>query len=183
MEKGLTASLLRFGPQLSLRTGDQTRLVVSLRREAAKLQDPRTTQEVEAFLEDFKRQFPHLGSVVTTLDDRQVISWVRFDLEAIYKRLRAEGIPVVLQTFPPQRFHPVPWLADQAIRQFAEEKRIILSDSYSALSQLFKDSKAKEEYYRKPSGGRDDHLNELGYQMVAEILYKTLESSDLLPRQ
>jgi hypothetical protein len=104
------------------------------------------------------------------LEPAELSAWVTHDLIALVRYARAHGAETLLVTYPPERFTGRERPVDAAIRRAAAATGAPLSDVSSELRKRW-DGRALEQYYGTPGfPGRDDHLNEEGNALVANII-------------
>ena len=143
--------------------------------------DPSLAPEFERFRENFLRLHPNIGWTMDVVRREDELPWVRFDLRKLLEEVRARGLPLVLQTYPPKRYSEDEWLANIAIREFSTETGVFISDTDQALRHYFREHGEKDGLYSFFQGSLDDHLNDRGYGLVAEILRDTLLEHKLVP--
>ncbi|MGZ3700785.1 MAG: hypothetical protein ACXWSD_03325 [Bdellovibrionota bacterium] len=108
-----------------------------------------------------------------SLDD--VNAWVFHDLRAIVHLARDRGIPVMLQTYPTERFSARDHAVDLVIREAAARLGVPLSDTSRELSRRWT-GRALPEFYEPQS----DTLNADGNALVGKILLEDLRRAGLI---
>lgn len=108
-----------------------------------------------------------------------VLGWAGHDIAAIAAYLREKNIPLIIQTFPPERKpslnrRPI----DAVVLKSCDAGECVLSDTWSAFSHLSgKLSQAElKKIFSNKFGDTDAHLNEVGHSMIARKL-----AQDVLP--
>jgi lysophospholipase L1-like esterase len=125
-------------------------------------------------------ELPSLSSrFEATYDETLLLRWAGHDLVGIAAYLLEKKVPLVLQTFPPERLPGLPRRPiDAVILNSCDGGTCILSDTWSIFAPLSaKLTKAGlETIFSNKFGNTDAHLNEAGHAMIAEKLAR-----DVLP--
>lgn len=111
-------------------------------------------------------------------NDDLAYRWVAYDLAAMAATLRERNVPLILQTFPPQRLPHLPRREiDKVVLSSCQTENCTLSDTWSVFAPLSGKLHADlGEIFSNKFGHTDSHLNETGHAMVAEKLAR-----DVLP--
>ena len=111
------------------------------------------------------------------LEDEMISRWIFHDLAALVRFARGRGIPVLLATYPPDRFTGKERSADTVIRRVADALKVPLADVASELGRRW-NGRALEAFY--VSEEKADQLNGEGNSLVAGILVEEMERLELL---
>ena len=104
----------------------------------------------------------------------EILAWVYRDLTALVRLARKSGVPVLLQTYPPERFSGRERPVNAVIRAVAQAQDVPLSDIASELRKSW-NGRALEQYYGTPGLRQGpDFLNREGNGLVAGFLMENL---------
>gem|GEM_PF-3978718 len=125
---------------------------------------------------------PEASALYVDFSEAEWREWIEHDLHAILKITESKGAQLVLQGYPPYRSPSgdrVCRILDPWLKQFAENQRLPWIDTCQELQKAFamkqKPPRSRESFYLTQYGPHDDHLNELGYARLAEILDRELQ--------
>ncbi|MFC1514900.1 tetratricopeptide repeat protein [Candidatus Omnitrophota bacterium] len=98
---------------------------------------------------------------------KKIISeWAESDLKTIIKICQAQGVKIILQTYP--RNNEV----NEAIRNVAKECSVPLVDNYESFSELWDKGYDLGDYFELPDGS--GHCNAKGYGVMAMNVYDAI---------
>ncbi len=99
--------------------------------------------------------------------------WIEHDLELMIAKIKKRGAQVVVQTYPPYR-KSNPRHADVILRTWWKNRRdkttIRFQDSAIILESDFSAKNGGQKYYSTDAGPHDEHLNALGYGVIARLM-------------
>ncbi len=104
--------------------------------------------------------------------------WLHEELELILDALQGRDIPVILATYP--NFATI----NPPFREIAAERGLPLADSERRFAAIWTTGARRAEYFANDGNNpieRNDHCNERGYGIMAEVALEALESAGLLP--
>jgi lysophospholipase L1-like esterase len=147
--------------------------------------DPEIKHMIEVFAEELKEVNPDAADIFLWIDlkksQAKLITWLDSDIKEMVKIIRANGINLILQNYPPQTFSanisPQRTLVNSILRKNARELHIPFVDNEKLFLQIFKHGRKHEDYYEKIIGNiLGNHCNAKGYRVMAKFLYdKILE--------
>jgi hypothetical protein len=137
---------------------------------------------------------PEASALYVDFSEAEWRAWIERDLQGILAIVESKGAQLVLQGYPPYRSPSgarVCRVLDPWLKQFAESHRLQWIDTCQELEKAFatkqKVASSRESFYLTQYGPHDDHLNERGYALLAEILEHelrpTLERIDASRKQ
>jgi hypothetical protein len=124
---------------------------------------------------------PEASALYTDLNEEKWKSWIQQDLQAILRLVEERGATLVVQGYPPYR-NPSPDRPcrplDTWLKEFATENNLSWIDTCAELQMAFANARklgsSREAFFLTQYGPHDDHLNERGYSLVAELLEREL---------
>lgn len=124
---------------------------------------------------------PEASALYVDFSEAEWRAWLERDLQGILEIVESKGAQLVLQGYPPYR-SPIggrvcrildPWL-----KEFAKNRQLPWIDTCLELETAFTTKQkvvgSRESYFLTQYGPHDDHLNERGYALLAEILEREL---------
>jgi lysophospholipase L1-like esterase len=120
-------------------------------------------RELQALAARSPRAREELGLLELGLDDQQLWAWTRDELEDIVDLALAQGVPVVLQTYP------MPDPTNALLAELAASRSLALVDQERRFQDRLRDGGARGDYFVP-----DGHCNDAGYRVMAEGLAATL---------
>ena len=100
--------------------------------------------------------------------------WIISDLEDMIRIAKLNNIEVIIQNYPPYR-HKGLREADRTLNHWWQNRKpedaVTFMDINKSLEARFNQERNWEQYYSNEFGPTDNHLNERGYQIIAQEMY------------
>jgi hypothetical protein len=121
--------------------------------------------------------------VLTEIEEGQNVGtmvepWLHDELELIIDTLQGRDIPVILATYP--NFSSI----NPTFREIATERGLPLADTERRFAAIWTTGARRADYFANDGNNpieRNDHCNERGYGIMAEVALEAMESAGLLP--
>lgn len=139
------------------------------------------TEKIDEFIKKFSETYPTEAHRTAIRNKEDLKRWIYFDNSKIIKQVRARNIPIVLQTYPPERVHPE-MVVNQTILEISKDLNVPLSNTYKFFKEEVFTKYEREKFYSNQFGPDDSHLNATGYYVLAKLLYADLVKFGLLPQ-
>lgn len=138
-------------------------------------------EQVTERLEDFKRKHPEHSDDLRFVSSEEIDDWSESDIREIIRILQGKKIKVIMQNYPPKidgMERSIDWL----LREIADDLEIPFVDNEKVFQEMWDKGVSRKDYHEKLpfSNVSGDHLNSVGYKVMAQNVFDVIMEENLL---
>ncbi len=140
------------------------------RRLEAKWTSDKVKKEATVFKYELDKKYPMKGQWLAGQPEK-ISAWTKAELKELIALLKTHQTKIIIQNYPPLPAGFYSEEINRILREVAHEEKLPFLDNEKVFSEMWKSGLKRSDYH-----ALDEHLNALGYEVVAQNLLKIIKS-------